>query len=263
MATPIKQVAILEFGWHVNPGIHPDYAWFAVNEATQAAYLVGAYHYAAEHWRPWVGLMSTIYLGAPGWTEQNEEYWWSVTTWTDGVYAVRQAYIDLANMEKVMDDEVIPARDPGDVHHEPLLLAINYFFHLIATIVWIGGLALLVLVVWPAARQSLEGDPAQASLLKAIRQRFTPLANLSLVVLIVTGMFQMSADPNYDGMLVIDNDWSRAILLKHVAILGMVIAGVAVQWGVAPPRNGWPSCARVAEPPRRRKKPAWPGANGR
>ncbi len=115
-----KQVAILEFGWHVNPGIHPDYAWFAVNEATQAAYLVGAYHYAAEHWRPWVGLMSTIYLGAPGWTEQNEEYWWSVTTWTDGVYAVRQAYIDLANMEKVMDDEVIPARDPGDVHHEPL-----------------------------------------------------------------------------------------------------------------------------------------------
>ncbi len=115
-----KQVAILEFGWHVNPGIHPDYAWFAVDEPTQAAYLVGAYAYAAAHWRPWVGLMSTIYLGAPGWTGQNEEYWWSVTTWTDGVYAVRQAYIDLANMEKVMDDEVIPARDPGDVHHEPL-----------------------------------------------------------------------------------------------------------------------------------------------
>ncbi len=116
----------------------------------------------------------------------------------------------------------------------PLLLAINYFFHLIATIVWIGGLALLALVVWPAARQALAGDPAQASLLKAIRQRFTPLANLSLVVLIVTGMFQMSADPNYDGMLVFDNDWSRAILLKHVAILGMVIAGAVVQWGVAP-----------------------------
>jgi hypothetical protein len=115
-----RQVAILEFGWNINPGIHPDYAWYAVDEATQAAYLVGAYRYAAEHWRPWVGLMSTIYLGSPGWTEQDEEYWWSVTTWTDGVYAVRQAYIDLANMEKVMDDEVIPARDPGDVQHEPL-----------------------------------------------------------------------------------------------------------------------------------------------
>ena len=115
-----RQVAILEFGWNVNPGIHPDYAWYAVDEATQAAYLVGAYRYAAAHWRPWVGLMSAIYLGSPGWTQQDEEYWWSVTTWTDGAYAVRQAYIDLANMEKVMDDEVIPARDPGGVQHEPL-----------------------------------------------------------------------------------------------------------------------------------------------
>ncbi len=116
----------------------------------------------------------------------------------------------------------------------PLLLAINYFFHLIATIVWIGGLALLALVVWPAAHQTLDGEPAQVRLLKTIRQRFSPLANLSLVVLVVTGMFQMSADPNYDGLLVFDNDWSRAILLKHLAIIGMVIAGAVVQWGVAP-----------------------------
>ena len=36
----------------------------------------------------------------------------------------------------------------------PLVLAISYFFHLLATIIWIGGLALLVLVVWPAASAS-------------------------------------------------------------------------------------------------------------
>ena len=64
--------------------------------------------------------MSTIYIGAPGWTPDNEEYWWSVTHWDDGQYTVRQAYIDLANMEKITGDEVIPARDPGDVDHEPL-----------------------------------------------------------------------------------------------------------------------------------------------
>ncbi len=116
-----RQVALLEFGWHVNPGIHPDYAWFAVDEATQAAYLVGAYRYAVEHWRPWVGLMSTIYIAAPQWTEQDEEYWWSVTTPSmRDDYSVRQAYIDLANMEKVMGEEVIPARAPDEAHHEPL-----------------------------------------------------------------------------------------------------------------------------------------------
>lgn len=116
-----RQVAILEFGWHVNPGIHPDYAWFAVDEATQADYLVRAYQYAAEHWRPWVGLMSTIYIASPLWDESFEEYWWAITTPGYGAdYGVRQAYIDLANMEKVIDDTIIPARDPDAVEHEPL-----------------------------------------------------------------------------------------------------------------------------------------------
>jgi uncharacterized membrane protein len=115
-----------------------------------------------------------------------------------------------------------------------LALAISYFFHLVATIVWIGGLALLALVVWPAARQTLDGDPRQADLLAALRRRFTPLANLSLVVLVVTGMIQTSGDPNYGGVLVFDNDWSRAILLKHVAIVGMVITGVILQMGIVP-----------------------------
>lgn len=117
----------------------------------------------------------------------------------------------------------------------PLVLAISYFFHLVATIVWIGGLALLVLVVWPVAGRTLADDPArQAAFFGALRRRFDPLANLSLVVLVVTGLFQTSGDPNYGGMLIIDNDWSRAILLKHIAIAGMVVVGVILQLGIAP-----------------------------
>jgi uncharacterized membrane protein len=114
------------------------------------------------------------------------------------------------------------------------MLGISYFCHLVATVVWIGGLALLVLVVWPSARRVLDGDPKLVLLLADLRRRFNPLANLSLVVLIVTGMIQMSGDPNYDGLLVFDNDWSRAILLKHLAIFGMVMVGATLQWGILP-----------------------------
>lgn len=106
-----RQAAILEFGWTLDPGIHPDYAWFAVpDEATQAQYLVEAYRYAAEHWRPWVGLMSVIYIADPSWTEQDEEYWWGITT-AEGY--VRQSYMDLANMAKYCGERVIPARAPN------------------------------------------------------------------------------------------------------------------------------------------------------
>jgi hypothetical protein len=105
-----RQVAILEFGWTLDPGIHPDYAWFAVpDEATQAQYLVEAYEYAAAHWRPWVGLMSVIYISDPSWTPQDEEYWWGITT-SEGY--VRQSYMDLANMAKYCGERMIPARAP-------------------------------------------------------------------------------------------------------------------------------------------------------
>ncbi len=103
------QVALLEVGWTTDQQ-NPAYSWFAVDEQTQAADLVGAYEYAAENWRPWVGLMSAIYIADPSWTQANEEWWWAITT-PRGY--TRPAYIDLANMAKYCGDRVIPARDPG------------------------------------------------------------------------------------------------------------------------------------------------------
>lgn len=95
----------------------------------------------------------------------------------------------------------------------------------------------MVIVVWPAARAALAAQDQSGALLgffEGLRKRFTPFANLSLIVLVVTGLIQMSLDPHYDGFLKISSDWSRAILLKHVAVIGMIITGGLMQWGVAP-----------------------------
>lgn len=113
-------------------------------------------------------------------------------------------------------------------------LAISLFFHLAATVVWIGGLVILTVLVWPETRRVLAENPGVYRFLSRVRQRFLPLSNLSLVVLVVTGLFQMTADPNYEGVLQFANDWSRAILLKHLAVGGMVVCGVALQFWVAP-----------------------------
>lgn len=116
----------------------------------------------------------------------------------------------------------------------PSLLAISYFFHLIATVIWLGGLALLVLLVWPEARRVLSENEALYAFLNRLRKRFYPLTNYSLLVLLVTGMFQMPPDPNYQGLLDFSNDWGRLILLKHVGVVGMVICGLAIQYSVIP-----------------------------
>lgn len=116
----------------------------------------------------------------------------------------------------------------------PSILAISYFFHLIATIVWIGGLAILTIMVLPEARRVLGTNPEFYSLLARLRKRFTPLSNLSLVVLVVTGLVQMAGDSNYDGVLQFTNEWSRVILYKHIAVLGMFVCGLALQYWVVP-----------------------------
>lgn len=114
------------------------------------------------------------------------------------------------------------------------ILAISVFFHLVATAVWIGGLLLTVILVLPETRRAMQKSPSLLELLTRIRKRMTPLFNLSLAVLVTTGMFQMSLDSNYDGVMQITNEWSRVMLFKHIAIVGLVVAGVMLQFGVAP-----------------------------
>jgi hypothetical protein len=47
-------------------------------------------------------------------------------------------------------------------------------------------------------------------------------------------LFQMTGDPNYDGMLQFDNEWSQVILLKHIAIVGMFVCGMVMQLSTIP-----------------------------
>lgn len=119
-----RQMALLEVGWTTNP-YNPDYAWYAVTQAQQADYLRRAYAYAAEHWRPWVGLVSTIFLADQTWTQDDEEFWFAISeplAATGGaVIGLRPAYDALMRMEKVCGDIILPVYLPevGETPLEP------------------------------------------------------------------------------------------------------------------------------------------------
>ncbi|MCL4393408.1 MAG: beta-galactosidase [Chloroflexi bacterium] len=91
-----KQIVILEFGW-TQDAIHPAYNWFHVDEQTQAKYIVGAFQYAKANWSPWIGAMFVIYMCNPDWTQDSEEYWWSIDQ-PDGT--PRAAYVRIKAMKK-------------------------------------------------------------------------------------------------------------------------------------------------------------------
>lgn len=81
-----KRIAILEFGWTSDP-VNPDYTWHGggagIDEFVKADYLRRAYAYAAEHWQPWIGLMSVLTMPNLDWLEDGdpfdeEQYWWAI-----------------------------------------------------------------------------------------------------------------------------------------------------------------------------------------
>lgn len=112
-------------------------------------------------------------------------------------------------------------------------LSLIYWLHMLATVVWIGGLAAMVLLVLPAARRSLDAS-AYASLLAAIQRHLDPLGWISLLLLVGTGLFQMSANPNYQGFLAVNNRWAAAILVKHLVFFVMVSVSAYLTWGLLP-----------------------------
>lgn len=114
------------------------------------------------------------------------------------------------------------------------ILAVSLFFHVLATIVWIGGLAFNLVFVLPEVRRVLGDESQVAAVADRLRKRFTPFINLSLAVLIFTGLVQMAGDENYDGLMQITNDWSRVILVKHLLLIAIIGLGALLQFGTAP-----------------------------
>ncbi len=110
------------------------------------------------------------------------------------------------------------------------ILAFSYWIHLLATVVWLGGIAVMAFIAWPALRQGT----LEANQWLALQQRLLPFVNLSLIILLITGFVQMTNDPNYAGFLVFDSVWAWAMLLKHIAYIGMVALTIYLQFVLYP-----------------------------
>lgn len=110
------------------------------------------------------------------------------------------------------------------------VLAISYWVHLMATMVWFGGLVIMGLAAWPAFNRGL----LERNQWLALQKRFVQWVNGSLVLLLITGFVQMTNDTNYNGFLVLDSVWAWAMLLKHMAYGLLVVVTVYLQFGLYP-----------------------------
>jgi uncharacterized membrane protein len=104
-----------------------------------------------------------------------------------------------------------------------LILTLSHFIHVMGTIVWIGGLLMTLLVILPGSKAALESQPMVGKLMKEVAKRFTPLANISILLLIATGIIIFFYDKNYTSFLDFENRWNVMLALKHFFVVTMII----------------------------------------
>lgn len=112
-------------------------------------------------------------------------------------------------------------------------IALTFWLHMLATVVWVGSLAAISLLILPAMQRALNAE-AQLIFIEAMQRRLEPIAWFSISLLIITGLFLMSVNPHYDGFLSTSTQWSLAILTKHILGMIMVVVSAIQTWDVIP-----------------------------
>ena len=112
-------------------------------------------------------------------------------------------------------------------------IALVFWLHMLATIAWLGGIAAIAILILPVAKRVLKPSD-QLAFIEGIQRRLEPLAWFSLAILIVTGLFQLSINPHYDGLLSTSGQWSLTILTKHMLVILMIVVSAIQTWEVLP-----------------------------
>lgn len=112
-------------------------------------------------------------------------------------------------------------------------LSLSYWIHMVATVIWLGGLLSITFVILPFIQKKMDGTE-KGKILDSLQQYLNTIGWFCLILLIGTGMFQMSSHPSYQGFLAIENNWAVALFIKHIFIVLMVIVMGYLTWFVIP-----------------------------
>ena len=118
-------------------------------------------------------------------------------------------------------------------HPPAWALALTFWLHLLATVAWIGSILATSILFLPAAGKVLK-PVDHLALIEAMQKRLEPIAWFCMSLLLLTGLFQMSVNPHYDGFVSTSTQWSLAILAKHILGIFMVVASAIQTWEVIP-----------------------------
>ncbi|MFQ5981301.1 MAG: DUF4149 domain-containing protein [Candidatus Heimdallarchaeota archaeon] len=113
------------------------------------------------------------------------------------------------------------------------IMTLVNWLHLLATVVWIGGVIVNVAIVMPSAKEALD-PPTMGKLIGTFMKRFRPIIYGCAVVLVITGIPMMTQNTEYEDIGNFENVWTIVMLVKHLLVALMIFVAVYAFETLAP-----------------------------
>ena len=109
----------------------------------------------------------------------------------------------------------------------PIALTLINFLHELFTVIWVGGLLLLVLVIMPVLKKQFEEEKFN-QVNKMIKTRLSIFIYVSIVVLMVTGLLMTRlADPvQTTGFISFESSYATLLSIKHILFILMALIAI-------------------------------------
>lgn len=114
-----------------------------------------------------------------------------------------------------------------------ILLVGALWLHNLSTVILIGYYLILALVFLPAFGRDTKNS-SLGLMIEQVSSRTRILIIVSLVGLIVTGLYLMFMDPGYKSFAELNNSWGFLILAKHVLLVIMIGLGYFTDRAILP-----------------------------
>ena len=109
---------------------------------------------------------------------------------------------------------------------QKIVFTLVSFLHNFFTVVWVGGLAFMILTFFPSVKKSIGKSPQAKDLVTKVTCQHRVWVYISIVVLFVTGMLLGKANPNQTGFMHFDTTYAVIASIKHILTFLMILVAV-------------------------------------
>ena len=113
----------------------------------------------------------------------------------------------------------------------PVVIVIVKFLHDLFTAVWIGGLLLITLTLFPALKKTLGHSAETEKIMDAVMMKQGKLVVLAVIVLTLTGMLLARSSGNVTGLMRFDSQYASLLSIKHILMIVMVVVAFSRLFG--------------------------------